>query len=403
MPSDPQLALTARAKSVPRSVRLACKQGVRRAISASFYHCGLFRLTRSLERSYEMPGSALNRIPRLRRSASSKFGILCYHRVGTEGPPYSSTLDPRLFEAHMRYLKGNYRIVALRQLVRELLGRENVPPTLAITFDDGYRDLYIHAFPVLRRYDIPATIYLIGRCMETGELPWYDRIFAAMVNTQENCVEVRLNANRLFSLEDYRSRLIAAWEIVCYLRTIPDVARREWCAEFDHQVSLSRELLHDHMLNWEQVRAMQSSGIAFGAHTMSHPAVSRLDSAAYDYEFVGSKKLLEDGLQSPVEDFAYPFGKAADGNGAVRHFLARAGYRSATTTIDGFNSFSENLFSLRRLQIGEAASPSEFAFGLSRLFLESATQNAGMWESPAGCQCAQTAAPMAPGERQCAT
>src|SRR5690349_61082 len=391
MRSEAQPTLTARTKNVPKNARVACKQGMRRAISASFYHCGLFRLTRSLERSYEIFATPLNRIPRLRRSVSSKFGILCYHRVGTEGLPYSSTLDPRLFEAHMRYLKGNYRIVALRQLVREMLGREDVPPTLAITFDDGYRDLYTHAFPVLRQCNIPATIYLIGRCMETGELPWYDRIFAAMVNTPESCVEVLLNGNRLFFLEDYRSRLAAAWEIVCYLRTIPDVARQEWCAEFDHQVSLPRELLDGHMLNWEQVRVMQGAGVAFGAHTMNHPAVSRLYPAAYDYEFVRTKRLLEDGLQSPVEDFAYPFGKAADGNSAVRRYLARAGYRSATTTVEGFNSFGENLFSLRRLQIGEVSPISEFAFGVSRLFLESADANAGIWESPVGCQCTQAA------------
>jgi len=263
-----------------------------------------------------------------------------------------------------------------------MLAYSSVPPTLAITFDDGYRDLYAHALPVLQKYDIPATIYLVGRCMETGEAPWYDRIFASLADLSSTSLEVETDCIRRFSLSTPQMRTAGAWEIVCYLRSIPDTARQRWCSDFDRRMRLPNHLLNGRMLSWEHVRAMLSAGISFGAHTMNHPAVSQLEPAAYDYEFNGCKKLLENGLDAPVEHFAYPFGKLVDGNKAAEVFLARAGYLSAATTVEGFNSSGDNIYILRRLQIGDDCSLPLFAFNLSRMFVEVAMEHPAAWELP---------------------
>lgn len=357
------------------------KEHLRRAVSCGLYYSGMLRALKSVEATHQFTFLSKSHFPSLLRSSKSKFGILCYHRVGTAGVPYHSRLSAALFEAHMRYARRRYRVVPLGQLVREVLGTEEVPPTLAVTFDDGYRDLYTEAFPILRRYQIPATIYLIGRCMETGEAPWYDRIFAGVVSHPRVLLELEMDRLLRFPLPTLESRRAAAWKIVCYLKSVPDDARQRWCKEFDAQVRPPAELLENRMLDWKQVREMQSGGMFFGAHTMNHPAVSRLDPVSFQSELVSARELLEAGLGTAIEDFAYPFGKSSDGSLAAHEFLVRSGYRSAATTIEGFNRIGDSPFMLRRLQIDGDCSISLFAFRLSRLFLEAPSSDSFVWSS----------------------
>lgn len=346
------------------------KEMCRRAMASGLYHSGLLSVVRRLENKHDLSAVKGSRFPRLRRSASLKFGILCYHRVGTAGVPVFSRLEPGVFEAQMRYLKKHYRIVPLGQLCQELQQARTVPPTLAITFDDGYRDLYTHAFPVLQKYAIPATIYLIGKCMETGEAPWYDRIFVALEFSPKPILELELAEPRKLILSNPASRAAAAWEIVCYLRSIPDVQRRKWCAAFEQRMRPPMARLEGRMLNWDQIRAMQGGGIYFGAHTMTHPSVSQLDPAELQEELVKSREFLEEGLQTPVEDFAYPFGKPSDCSMAAEDVLSRSGYRSAVTTSAGRNTVGMNPFRLHRMQIGDDGSLPSFGFNLARMLLD---------------------------------
>lgn len=367
------------AKAKNSLLSAAFKENCRKVISNGLYYSGLLRLINRFERSREMHAGFNSRLPRMRRSPASKFGILCYHRVGTEGVPFHSRLEPEVFEAQMRYLKKRYRIVPLGQLCQELAEAVSVPPTIAITFDDGYRDLYAHAFPVLRKYEIPATIYLIGHCLETGEAPWYDKIFASMVTAQGSSLELQLDTARQFSFFSEQNRFAAAWEIVCYLRSITDTARQQWCADFERRMRLPMGLLEGRMLDWNQIRTMHRNGISFGAHTMSHPSVGRLEPAAFPYEFSHCKKLLESGLDASVDDFAYPFGKPTDGNEAAQDFIGRVKYRSAVTTMEGFNSPGDNHYLLRRQQVGENRSLPKFALDVSRLFFVATPKDSTTW------------------------
>jgi peptidoglycan/xylan/chitin deacetylase (PgdA/CDA1 family) len=347
------------------------KAVIRSAISQGLYHSGLLGAVRSLGKSHyleQLPGSSL---PKVRRDSSSKFAILCYHRVGTEGVPYFSRLEPAVFEAQMRYLKQHYRIVSLDQMYKELQEKRSVEPTIAVTFDDGYKDLYSYAFPVLKKFSIPSTIYLIGECMENGQASWYDRIFVALKFATVPVLNVDLDESRSFALASQESRNAIAWEIVCYLRSISDEQRRAWCVEFERSFPAPQAELDSRILDWNQVHEMRRSGVDFGAHTMTHPSVSHLEGEAFTEELIRSKKLLESRLDSAVDDFAYPFGKDSDRSEQSETILRGAGYRSAVTTIDGYNTLGANLLQLRRQQIGNDRSISSFAFGISRLFLES--------------------------------
>jgi peptidoglycan/xylan/chitin deacetylase (PgdA/CDA1 family) len=361
-----------RARPPLRLARLL-KSACRSVVASGLYRSGLLGVLRRSERSRNL--RQLGRLRwRLEPFQGSKFVILCYHRIGTEGVPLFSRLRRSVFASQMKYVRKHYRVVSLGQLYAEIRENAKVPPTLAVTFDDGYRDLYTHAFPVLQEYGVQATIYLIGKSMQTGEAPWYDRIFAALSVTKMSVVEVELDNPRQFVLSDSAAWFQAAWEIICHLRSISNEARIKWCADFEKRVNVPEAMVRERILTWEQARTMQKAGISFGAHTMTHPAVSRLNDVELEEELGASKSLIENRLGTAVDDFAFPFGKPDDRSSASELALSRFGYRSAVTTTTGLNLAFTNPLRLSRLQIGDDPSIPNFALTLSRTFLEVSRQ-----------------------------
>ena len=102
---------------------------------------------------------------------------------------------------------------------------------------------------------------------------------------------------------------------------------------------------------------------------MSHPVISRLSQSEMEWEILESKRLIEERLGSPVQHFAFPFGKQEECGEAALAILARGEFKSAATTEWGLNSPGTHPFYLRRVQIGEQTSLAMFAFQLNRLLL----------------------------------
>ena len=350
----------------------------RDAVATVLFHTGVFRILQVFSRYFELKKSNRGRLLLKRRDAHPKFLVLCYHRIGMNGIPLFSELSPALFEAQMRYVRRRYRILSLDNLCGEMEKPSQRGDAVAVTFDDGYRDLYSNALPVLRKYQIPATIFLPSVSIETGQVPWYDRVFLALKVFPKDELEIVLDRPRHFQLVSLKARLETAAEIIQYLRTLPEDRRREYCAAFEEQIILPEDELRDRMLTWEQIRTMNREGITFGSHTMTHPAVSQLTESQLKSELGESKRTLENRIGSPAVHFAYPFGKPADCGTAALPFLVRNGYRSAATTVEGVNEPGDSCYQLRRSQVGNERSIAMFAFRLNQLFLSSGAQDSAV-------------------------
>ena len=300
-----------------------------------------------------------------------RFAILCYHRIGRGGVPVYSGLPTAVFESQINYLRNHYRIVSLVEMIEEMNAPVNSDPAVAITFDDGYADLYTQAFPVLQKYKVPATVYLTAGAIETGKVAWYDRVFVAFQVAPSLEFELPFDPPRQVKLSTPRERLKVAVEFITLMRKLPAAEWRNRVAKLEAAISLPRKSMMNRMLSWPQIRMMSDGGVSFGAHTMTHPVVSRLDETELSVELGDSKKLIENRLQQPVLDFAFPFGKADECGSLAVDYLSRLGYRSATTTIEGLNGPGSNPLFLKRVSFCEERSLAIFAIQLSRLFLSS--------------------------------
>lgn len=353
--------------SIPRKPFLDWRE----LIIKGLHYSGALHLARRLSKSHEIhPDSSLP-FPRFERVKTPKFLILCYHGIGESGNPLGVAPTRELFEAQMRFLRENYRVASFDEAYRELRSGTKSEPGVVITFDDGYRSAYTVAFPILREYRLPATIYLTTESVETGQVAWYDRVFLAMAVAPSGELQLDLQGPWHFHLNSPEDRLRAALEVVALLRTLPNYQRRECCALLENKIGLPQNALSSRVLTWEQIHAMHQAGIAFGSHTLTHPVVSQLAPQELEQELGASKALLEQKLGVPVLDFAFPFGKASDCGSAALGILARCGYRSAATTVPGVNTPQVNPFELRRLQVGSESSLAHFALDLSRVFLRS--------------------------------
>lgn len=276
--------------------------------------------------------------------------ILVYHRFGPKG------LDAELFEQQIREIRAGFEVVPLSRLTRSLAQDEPLAPqTIAITVDDGYDDFYRYAYPVLKHYGLPATMYVVSDFIDQKIWLWPDKIAFILANTRHT--EFAFGPGREqqtypLAVSDGRHR---AWnDIADHCLTLPDRDKHVFLGQLaaDLGVTLMDRPSPEYAaLTWDNMREMRANGIDFGSHTCTHPKLTKLRPAELDRELQGSKSRIEAMIEAPVESFCYPNGSRSDFDVQVQERVRHAGYQNATV---GFHDshLVDDLYALRRYGIG---------------------------------------------------
>jgi peptidoglycan/xylan/chitin deacetylase (PgdA/CDA1 family) len=299
---------------------------------------------------------------RLRHSgAHPALTILAYHRVGdphagTEaGDPALMSASAAGFEWQMSYLSRHFDVLPLTDVVDRLRGGRTLPPSAAaITFDDGYRDNYDVAFPVLCRLDLPATVFLVTGFVGDRRPLWWDEM--AMAIATAGAHEVEIEGVGSLPLTTRRARRRATAAVRRHMKALPEEERRPLIDALLRQLDPGPgPETAVPALTWWQARAMSREGFTFGAHTHTHPILTQLPPEQAEWEVVESKRIVECELGTPVTLFAYPNGRRGDLNGQTRHLVAGAGFDAAVSLIHGSNvpgAADLDLYALRRVYVG---------------------------------------------------
>jgi peptidoglycan/xylan/chitin deacetylase (PgdA/CDA1 family) len=218
-----------------------------------------------------------------------------------------------------------------------------------VTFDDGYRDNFVCAFPILKELGIPATIFLVSGHIESGQMPWYDIVRLAFKLTTRPTFSMENLEGPSGALKNALDRLSAMENTLLWLRRMSEPDRRSAIPRLFCELGVPTDLsLPNQMLRWDDIRQMSKQGISFGAHTVTHPVLSNVSSAQLRAEITESKRAIEQRLQRPVLHFAYPFGHYPDFSAEAKQFVRTAGYKTAATAVWGVNEPGSDLFELRR-------------------------------------------------------
>lgn len=275
---------------------------------------------------------------------------MTYHRFSESSDAHSvSGIE---FEAHLEYLKKNAHVVSLNELVRLISEGEKLPAnTTAITIDDGYKDAYEIAFPLLRKHELPATLFAITDFVDQKIWLWTDLMRFVLLET--NSTEIYMNRE---NGEDIRGRLAGensrielAGRINEELKKLPEAEKTERIREFAGMMHVSIPDVPTQSysaITWEQALEMDRTGIAIESHTVTHPILTNVDEIGLKSELAASKEILEKHLEKKVRHFCYPNGTYDQ---RVRDAVEKAGYASSVTTKYGFCGAASGLFELKRI------------------------------------------------------
>ncbi len=295
----------------------------------------------------------------LRHARRRRIALLMYHGVTREPlPVYNWCHMPlREFAEQMALLSAHYRVLPLDEVVERLAAGRPLPDrTACVTFDDGFRNNRDVALPVLKRHNMPFTVFVTTGLADTGRPPWPEEVFSAVIHTGRPAMTLN---GRALSLASGPDRLSAYHAVLRMLKSLPPVEREA------KQAALLRDLAAEGTaadpafatLTWPEIAAFAREDLVrFGSHTQSHEILTLCAPERQREEMGRSRGMLRDRL-GYCGLLAYPNG---DHSADVRRLARELGYRAAVTATHRLNGADADLFALDRLGIGADLSAWQF-------------------------------------------
>lgn len=304
-------------------------------------------------------------------SAKKGVRILTFHQISNENfCPLEMNIKISIFEALIKHLKNNYSIISMSRLLKAIKTKTKLPQnSIIFTFDDGYRDNYTNAYPILKKYAIPATIFLTVRLINKTESLWYDKIVCAIKNSKKDYLDLQKYNLGVYSLSSIEEKQLAVRSIVVSVKYWKTEERNFLVKVLIENLGV-KECGSDctcALLSWDEINEMADNGIEFGSHGMSHSILTTLSKEEADYEIRESKRIIREKTGKDVDIYAYPNGSVKDYNETIINLLRRSGYRTACTLIEGSNN-KISPFELRRFCVTKGMVSGLFAKFSKSLF-----------------------------------
>ncbi len=291
--------------------------------------------------------------------------ILNYHRIGEPG---DSLFDRNLwsasaedFDRQIEFLSKNFELIGLSDLEHSLsqpLGR-----FVMVTFDDGYRDNFSIAFPILKSHGVSATFFISTGFIDRPSVPWWDELAWMTRTTSIGSLpanEWLPSSVSLSQLDRERAfgRFLAVYKSLgneltgMYLDFLADALGTGRCP-----ASLATDL----WMTWDMLREMQAGGMTFGGHSVTHPILANQMADQQDWEVGECQRRLVAELGGPIDAFSYPNGKPESFNEFTRAALRAHGFRWAFAHAGGFcQPESFDRWALRRSPVESDIDLSQF-------------------------------------------
>jgi peptidoglycan/xylan/chitin deacetylase (PgdA/CDA1 family) len=282
--------------------------------------------------------------------------ILMYHSVLEEPSDQADSLggiihSRAVFRRQMELLAREFHPVGMDELAILLRREQKIPERcVVVTFDDGYRDNFENAMPILDQFGIRATFYVTVNCIEKGQLPWPSRVRFALRNTESKAWTDPAGMPWPLETEAGRDRAFAkACEYCCRLA---GAAQERLVAGIEAELEMSIPPGSTRLvMNWDELRKLTERGHMVGSHTLSHPNVAQIPLADVRIELEQSRSCLEKQLNRTVSHFSYPCpALSPHWNEQTTEECRRAGYETAVVTDGGLARKQDNLLCLRRVR-----------------------------------------------------
>jgi len=288
-----------------------------------------------------MGHQTLRALQGLDRRRPNQLLVLTYHAVESM----------ESFESQMKYLAANYEIVGMMDVVDAVAASKILPPAaLLITFDDAYRSFAECAWPVLRRYGLPVTMFVPTAFPDAaGRIYWWDRLDHALLTTaRRNHLDSPVGRLPLATVAQRRDALK---RLNKYMWDLPHTEILAWLHEISERLEVTAP--RSRIMGWDELRYLKSQGVTLAPHTRTHPKMSRITAEEAQVEIAGSLTDLQRETGPVLPVFAYPGGHY---NKETVEVLEKENFLLAFTTLRGTNYLpTARRLELRRNHIAEQA------------------------------------------------
>ncbi len=304
--------------------------------------------------------------------------IFSHHRIGDRSAcDYNQDLisaTAEQFDYQLAYIKQHIPTLLPHELAELIAKKKQLTRLHAIiTFDDGYLDNYTHAFPLLQQHGVRAVFFLISSFVGTSCLPWWDEIAYLVRQTSQKSLSLDCDGVRHVDLNG--SREYAIHKLVAAFKSEENRDPATFMQRLRNEAEVPAPAPQRRFIDWQEAKEMAAAGMEIGAHTHTHPLLSRLSSSEQRIELQESKALIERNLGIPVTSLAYPNGSPKDFTEETRRIAQDVGFTAAFSFYGGVNppSGGEPFNMLRR---APKAQPAEFRTELALMSLLGARNSA---------------------------
>lgn len=282
-------------------------------------------------------------------------------------------LNTETFRRQLEYLAANYHVITLADAVAHLRNGTSMPRhSVVITQDDGYESCYGLAYPIMKEFNLPATIFVTTDPVSKLNYLWHDRVEYALNTTAKRSVSLSVGDRNIhLSLAGAAEKLAAAGKLFSILKNMDQRLAQEIVEQLEQETGSSLKTCSNvpamyGLMDWDQVVEMDREGlVSIGVHTKTHAILSRCGQKHLKEEVCRSKQVIEEKLGHQSDLFCYPNGAAGDFNESSEAQIMQAGFSSALTTVPGHNNRRSDLMKLKRYSA--PLDISEFAITLAGL------------------------------------
>ena len=259
-----------------------------------------------------------------------------YHRVAEPiVDPWGLAVSPENFEQHLLLLREHAEVVPLSVLADRHEKGASTRGMVAITFDDGYPDVFEVALPLLQKHRCPATVFLPTDYMADQRSFWWDTLTHVFLELPDAPTELDLEfggRRHQITLDSPEARRAAHKQIWAALRLEEEAPRREAVARIEAWAAAAdpRWMRAHRCVTAEEATSAHDPGFFdIGAHTKSHPSLPSLSPERQRREIVDSVSVLREMFGAEMRGFAYPYG---DHDRQVVDIVREVGIDHACTT-----------------------------------------------------------------------
>lgn len=295
-------------------------------------------------------------------SPRGTLSILIFHRVLAEPDSFNpDEIDASVFNRQVETLANCYQVLPLSEAVDALTANRLPARAAAITFDDGYADNFDVALPILQRHGVHATFFIASGFLDGGVM-WNDKIIESIRHCESETLQLGPLGFGTLQLGQGAQRWQAAMNLIRQLKYLEPEPREQTVDAICRATRVKPP--SNLMMTTSALRALASSGMEIGGHTVSHPILARLDPAAAEREIADNRSALEHITGQAIRLFAYPNGKPEqDYRREHVEAVRRLGFKAAVSTAWGVAHSRSDPYQLPRFTPWDTQ-PTKFALRL---------------------------------------